>query len=439
MRPFHAPGGAGELLARASFLEPLIAGRRVLELGGAAATAGLSARALANRGAARVVAADADEDGLTHAAASQPHPAIEWRIVTGGALPDGPFDVVLVHDGGPLAADPARVAALAALLAPGGRLVAALPVAGAPALAALASLPPPREAPAYESFLGSLEAVFPVVEVATQAATVGWVIAAASDPDPELAVDGAHGESPEAAAYLAVCGEAPSGLAGMVLVTLPAAQALRDTAARAEVDPTELRADAAAARAEAVALAARTDEAEQRIAETVAEVARAREALAAAEDRTRAVEGRADALRAEVAELEAAVAAARAEEQERARERDEALRESATRAREARSWADAQGRVEQKMAELEALAASSVHEAEIAHGQAARAIADAEQARARVEEARYEADAALRRTELAEAELQRLIGDLAAGREEAERLRAELALERARAAERAEG
>jgi colicin import membrane protein len=439
MRPFHAPGGAGELLARVSFLEPLLAGRRVLELGGAAATAGLSARALAHRGAARVVAADADEDGLTHAAASQPHASIEWRIVAGGALPEGPFDLVLVHDGGPLAADPARVAALAALLAPGGRLVAALPVARAPVLGALAGLSPPREAPAYESFLGSLEAVFPVVEVATQAATVGWVIAAASDPDPELAVDGAHGEPPEAAAYLAVCGDAASGLAGMVLVTLPAAQALRDTAARAAVDPAELRADAAAAGAEAVAQAARADEAERRIAEALAEAARAREALVAAEDRTRAAGDQANALRAKVAELEATVAAVRAEEQERARERDEARRESVARAREARAWADAQGRVEQKMAELEALAASSVHDAEIAHGEAARAIADAEQARARAEEVRYEADAALRRAELAEAELQRLIGDLAAGREEAERLRAELAVARARAAERAEG
>ena len=304
-------------------------------------------------------------------------------------------------------------------------------------LGALAGLSAPREAPGYESFLGSLEAVFPVVEVATQSASVGWVIAAASDPDPELAVDGAHGEPPEAAAYLALCGDTPSGLSGMVLVTLPAAQALREAAARATVDPIELRADAAAAGAEAIAQWARADDAERRVAEAVAEAPRAREAILAAEERTRAVDAECAALRVRVAELEAALATASSVEQERTRERDEARRESFTRAREARAWADAQGRVEQRMAELDTLARSSVHDAEIAHDQAARAIADAEQARARAEGARYEADAACRRTELAEAELRRLLEDLAEGRDEAERLRAELA--RARAAERAEG
>jgi hypothetical protein len=446
MRAFHAPGGLGEILARTSFLEPLVVGRRVLELGSAGATAGASARALAQRGAASVLAADEDAAGVERASASSPHPAVAWRTLAPGAMPDGPFDLVLVHDGAPLAAAPDRVARLAALLAPGGQLVAALPVAGAPLLGALAGDPGPREAPAYESFVGSLQSVFPVVEIATQSAALGWVLAAASDPEPELAVDGAHGEPPQAAAYLAICGSAPAGLAGMVLVTLPAAAALRDAAARAAIESGAVEIEIAGARAEAVAMAGWLEQADRRVAEALEDRAKLREALAAAGERAAEADRTAGSLRARIAELEAALAAAREAEAERARERDEAQREAQVRAREARAWADAQGRIEQRLAELEAFSTSQGRDVEVAHVEVARAIADGAVARSCADEARFEADDASRRAELAESELRRLGEDLAAGRREAERLRAEagrlrdeLEAARGRAAERAEG
>ena len=40
MASFYARNGAGELLARYSFIEPLLEGRRVLEIGAARASAG---------------------------------------------------------------------------------------------------------------------------------------------------------------------------------------------------------------------------------------------------------------------------------------------------------------------------------------------------------------------------------------------------------------
>jgi hypothetical protein len=440
MRAYHAVGGPGELLARTSFLEPLAARRRVLELGAAGATGGLSARALAERGAAAVLAADEDADGLAAAAAGSPHPAVEYRALGPGELPEGPFDLVLVHDGAALAAAPERAAALAALLAPGGHLVAALPVDGAPSLAALARADAAgAAAPAYESFVGCLEAVFPVVEVATQAATLGWTIATASEAGPELTVDASHGEAAEAAAYLAICGATPSGLAGVVLVTLPAAAALRDAAARAATDVDAVRDALAQARAEALAAGGRAEEAGRRAASVEEDLVQLRERLAAEAERAGRAEREIAELRARVGEREAALAAARAAEAERARERDEARRDWMARAKEARAWADAMVRLEQRIAELEALATQQAREVEIAHDETARAGADAADARARAEEARYEADGALRRAEGAEAELRRLTRDLEAGRSEAARLRAELEDARGRAGGVAQG
>jgi SAM-dependent methyltransferase len=448
MRTFHASGGPGELLARTSFLEPVVRGRRVLELGAAAATGGASAHALAARGAASVVAADEDEDGVAIAARAHPHPAVEYVALSAGELPDGTFDVVVVHDGAPLAAAPERVAALAALLADGGRLVAALPVAGAPSLAALAGERPPDQLPAYESFVGSLEAVFPSVELATQSASIGWLVAAAPaaadeapEPDlqPELQLDGAHGEPPLAAAYLAVCGAAPAGLAGMVLVTLPAAAALREAGARATLDVGAIQAQLAARRADEVRATARAEEAERRIEELEAELAELRAGAEARGEHERAREGELGSLRQRLVDGERALAAARDAEGDRARERDEARRESLARARELRAWADAQARVEQRLAEVEALALAQARDLELAQEETARAIAEAVETRARAEEARYDADAATARADAAEAELRRLAGDLEAGRREVERLRATLADARGRAAEGAQG
>jgi SAM-dependent methyltransferase len=281
MQPFHAPGGSGEILARYSFLEPLVAGRRVLEVGAVASTGGLTALALAERGASAVLSLDSDEDAIATASRASGHPFVQFRSAsTAAELKAGTFDLVVVQDGAALAASPDRVAELARLLSPRGHLATSLPAPGAPTLAGLAGLDGPAEAPTYESFVGALQAVFPVVEVATQAVAVGWVVAAVGDAAPELAVDGGFGGAPEAAHYLAVCGHAPSGLRGMCLVTLPVgpvAQAAGELRASAE----KARDDAAVERDRAAAVAERGAAAEAARDAACAEAAELRSALEA--------------------------------------------------------------------------------------------------------------------------------------------------------------
>lgn len=214
------PPRAGALLARYAFIEPLLPGRRVLEFGAAGATAGESARFLAERGAAEVLSVERDEAALA-AAMGADHPAsVRFLAAEAGALPAGAFDLVLLADGAPLAADPGRAGALRPLLAQGGRLVTAVDAGGA-GLAELAGEPRAAEPPPYGAFVSALSATFPTVEIATQAAHVGWVFGLPADGEPEVTLEGALAGTAETAAYVAICGEAPSGLAGITVVALP--------------------------------------------------------------------------------------------------------------------------------------------------------------------------------------------------------------------------
>jgi chromosome segregation ATPase len=223
MAPFYSANGAGEILPRYSFLEPLLPGRRVLEVGAAGATDGASAVFLAERGAAAVLSLDAAE-GVERAAQAAHHPFVQFRSSDPAALPRGAFDLVVLADGAALAADPARVAELKALLADDGLLVAALRAPGGAGLAAFQGERPPGldELPAYESFAGALAAEFEVVEMATQSAMVGYVLAPGQPgEEPEITVDGSLAGPAEATWYLAICGAEPSGLGGLTLVALP--------------------------------------------------------------------------------------------------------------------------------------------------------------------------------------------------------------------------
>ncbi len=223
MAPFYSANGAAEILPRYSFLEPLLQGRRVLEVGAAGVTEGASAVFLAERGAAAVLSLDAPE-AVEQAAQAAHHPFVQFRSVDPASLPPGAFDLILVADGAALATDPARVAELKALLAEDGLLAAALRAPGGVGLPALLGERPPGadEVPAYESFAGALAAEFEVVEMATQSAMVGYVLAPGQPgEEPEITVDGALAGPAEAAWYLAVCGAAPSGLEGLTLVALP--------------------------------------------------------------------------------------------------------------------------------------------------------------------------------------------------------------------------
>ncbi|HEU4384151.1 MAG TPA: methyltransferase type 11 [Anaeromyxobacteraceae bacterium] len=223
MAPFYSANGAGEILPRYSFLEPLLQGRRVLELGAAGATDGASAVFLAERGAAAVLSLDAPE-AVERAAQAAHHPFVQFRSMELASLPAGAFDLVVIADGSALAADPGRVAELRALLAEDGLLLAALRAPGGAGLLAFLGERPPGadQVPSYESFAGALAAEFEVVEMATQSAVVGYVLARSqAGDDPAITVDGSLAGPSEAAYYLAICGAEPCGLEGLTLVALP--------------------------------------------------------------------------------------------------------------------------------------------------------------------------------------------------------------------------
>src|SRR5919204_2587685 len=116
MTSFFAPHGAGDLLSRYSFVEPLLAGRRVLEIGAAQRTGGATALALAERGAAAVMSIEEEADGIAGAAAGVQHPFVQFRAAHLEELPQKAFDLVLVADGAALATNPERLPAPAALL-----------------------------------------------------------------------------------------------------------------------------------------------------------------------------------------------------------------------------------------------------------------------------------------------------------------------------------
>src|SRR5512138_2699092 len=234
MASFYARNGAGELLARYSFIEPLLEGKRVLEVDGALATGGGGALFLAERGAAAVLSIEPTEDRLEGARDAGHHPFVQYRAADPRELRAGAFDIVLVADGATLVRDPGRLAATRRLLAPGGRLATALSAGGA-GLAELAAEAAGEEPPPYEAFVGALADHFPLVEVATQSATVGWVLALSADgeEEPDVAMDGTLAGTPETAAWVAICGEEPCGLAGLSVVALPV-QPLLDAALEAQ-------------------------------------------------------------------------------------------------------------------------------------------------------------------------------------------------------------
>src|SRR5512145_1515094 len=131
MASFYSRNGAGDLLARYSFIEPLLEGRRVLEVGAARATDGGSALFLAERGAAAVLSLEAAEEDLAGARQAGHHPFVQFRSGRAEELRPGTFDLVLFADGSTLARSPETIAALRRLLSAGGRLVTAIPAGGA--------------------------------------------------------------------------------------------------------------------------------------------------------------------------------------------------------------------------------------------------------------------------------------------------------------------
>jgi len=348
---FHARNGPGELLARYSFVEALFTGRRVLEVGAARATDGATALFLAERGAAAVLSIEPDDADLVAARRAGHHPFVQFHATAPEGLRPGTFDLVFVADGAGLAAQPDRVAALHRLLAPGGRLVTALAAGGA-GLPELAGEPPAGEQPAYETFVNALSDHFPLVEVAAQTATIGWVFGLPSEDEPEIAMDGTLAGTPETTAYVAIAGEEPSGLSGFSVVALPVAQLVEEAVAR----------NAAAAKAERY----RT--------EAVEEAAASRGRAEQAEAALLAAEEERGALRARVAELEVAGPALHAEAEAHARAQ---IANAETQAQAHIAEAETQARAQIAEAEERARAQLAVLDAERAEAQARAQAAEA--------------------------------------------------------------
>ncbi|HEY2732137.1 MAG TPA: methyltransferase domain-containing protein [Polyangia bacterium] len=118
--------GAQEVFSRRlpvySYLEPLLVGRRVLELGTGAGAGAAQLRAL---GAAEVVGVDTDAGFVEQARAR--HGAAHLAFHAASSLLDvvagAPFDVVVVPESEAVLRRPEAIPALARLLTPGGRLV----------------------------------------------------------------------------------------------------------------------------------------------------------------------------------------------------------------------------------------------------------------------------------------------------------------------------
>ncbi|MBI5543864.1 MAG: class I SAM-dependent methyltransferase [Deltaproteobacteria bacterium] len=221
----YQPLGAGEVLPRYAFLEPLLAGRRVLEIGAAASTVGRSAAWLRSHGARSVLALDsapAAVDAARREQASVP----DLRFLA-GRLEDvqgGPFDLVLVADAAPLLRAPAALDLLVRLMSPEGHVALGLRNPAGASLAALGGEEPREAAPTWGELLAALQARFACVEVASQVAVAGYRLTPAGTLELETAVDATLMGDEEPGYWLAVAGKGPSGALGAeTIVLLPVA------------------------------------------------------------------------------------------------------------------------------------------------------------------------------------------------------------------------
>jgi SAM-dependent methyltransferase/chromosome segregation ATPase len=254
------------------YIEPLIGGRRVLEIGSAG---GAGADYLAGHGAARVLSLDVDPSSVERARARHRRANLEFRAVQSladpGALGES-FDLVIVPDGESLVRRGDAVAAWKQLLADGGRLV--LTAGSADRRAGAAGSAPAAGGVGYYEISDALLRHFPRLQMfgVTPFAGFGVVEFDGSGGD-GLRVDSrlVEGGAEPPAAYLAVAGrEAAQGL-GYALVQIPfapvearltAAAEVQDRGAEGRLAAAERRLDDTERRGRA-----RVEEAEARVAE----------------------------------------------------------------------------------------------------------------------------------------------------------------------------
>ncbi len=317
---FYKALGASELLPRYAYLEPLIDGARILEVGAVASTGGRSAAFLRERGARLVLAVDSEPELVERAQrAWASDPELRFRAADLEALEPGSFDLVLVADGGPVLEAPDALDRLRAVAGERGRVVFAL---RNPAGVSLAQMAGEQEAVApvtYGRMLALLRERWASVEVLTQSALFAYQLApVAADDELELSVDGSLAEADEAAWLVAVCGPESGGLAGeQSIVALPGAPLAVAAGRRAELAERLALAERSAkgARADIERVRAERAELELQNVKLADQLQAEREGTSQHRRRAREAEARAElaeqearGLRERVATLEASVA-----------------------------------------------------------------------------------------------------------------------------------
>lgn len=222
---FYQPLGASELLPRYAFLEALVAGSRVLEVGAAVASCGRSASYLRAHGARSVLSLDSDPAGVEAVQRElATDPALRFQAGRIEDLADAAYELVLVADAAPLVRAPSLLDRLARLLAKDGHLVLGLRNLSGTSLAVLCGDEPRESAPTWGELAAALEARFAVVEAATQGAFVGYRLGPTGVTDLETAVDATLQGAEDCGYYLAVAGATRSGVMGSeTIVALPSA------------------------------------------------------------------------------------------------------------------------------------------------------------------------------------------------------------------------
>ncbi|MGI5865750.1 MAG: methyltransferase domain-containing protein, partial [Myxococcales bacterium] len=325
-------GAEAEILPRYLFLEPLLAGARVLEIGAVALTGGRGAKLLLDRGAAYVLALDADEQAVDKARANLGlrREGLHFRTGSEKDLPAESFDLVILADGAGLLAETTRLGALKRLLTRDGRLVVSLRDP-----AGIAFSGPPRErasaAAQAAALLSLLNGAFRTVEAATQTALLAYSVAPEAAAEPETALDESLSDAGTPAFHLFVCGLRPSGLSTTTLAALPS-RLLRDLQNRPAKADAERAADlrGLGEELEVELDSQRFADLEERAQSALQTAERAERALADAyaerdELRSRLDASRRDteAARAEIEQLQSALAQARRDVMATERERAE--------------------------------------------------------------------------------------------------------------------
>ena len=206
----------GRRLPLYSYLEPLLAGRRVLELGSGG---GASAAHLAAHGALEVLGVDTDAAQVDQARARYEVPNLAFRLATNllEVVPGRLYDVVLVPEAEVVLRRPEAIPALARYLADGGRLV--LVATSADRGAAV----PATEGVGYYELTDALLPHFPAVQMFGVTPFAGFGVVEFDVGGEGLRVDSrlVEGGAELPAAYVAVASASRAPELGYALVQVP--------------------------------------------------------------------------------------------------------------------------------------------------------------------------------------------------------------------------